>query len=142
MYLGEFWFADAFLSFTGVTFVLFCFVSVFLLSLELLSFVLSFLDMHTPRQLTYYAIIMLITACVLFCFLSFLFHRRFRFFRVFFTTLQFYLCMETIVVVCTLKTVLTSIKYLLFLTLQGNRLLNPLAEVVLQVSPVLAFFHR
>ena len=41
----SFWFADAMLSFSGVTFVLCCFAFVFLLSLKPLLFVRSFFDM-------------------------------------------------------------------------------------------------
>ena len=43
------WFADVMTSFSGVTFVLFCFVFVFMLSLKPRSFVQSSFDMQAPR---------------------------------------------------------------------------------------------
>ena len=43
------WFADAMTSFSGVTFVLFCFVFVFMLSLKPRPFVQSSFDMQAPR---------------------------------------------------------------------------------------------
>ena len=43
------WFADAMASFSGATFVLFCFVFVFMLSLKPRPFVQSFFDMQASR---------------------------------------------------------------------------------------------
>ena len=43
------WFADAMTSFSGVTFVLFCFFFAFMLSLKPQSFVQSSFDMQAPR---------------------------------------------------------------------------------------------
>ena len=43
------WLADVMTSFSGVTFVFFCFVFVFMLSLKPRSFVQSLFDMQAPR---------------------------------------------------------------------------------------------
>ena len=62
-------------SLSGVTFVLFCFVFVFMLSLKPRPFVQSSFDMQAPRQPH------------VFCFVFLLFIWRYRFFRVFFVPL-------------------------------------------------------
>ena len=49
LYLPGVWFADALTSFSGFTFVLFCFVFVFKLSLKPRPFVQSSFDMQAPR---------------------------------------------------------------------------------------------
>ena len=49
------WFADVMTSLSGVMFVLFCFVFVFMLSLNPRPFVQSFFDMQAPRQQTYFS---------------------------------------------------------------------------------------
>ena len=76
------WFADAMTSFSGVTFILFCFVFVFMIYLQPRPFVQSFFDIQAPRQPH--------------VFLSFflLFIWRCRFFRVFFVPFPLSLCME------------------------------------------------
>ena len=71
------------MSFSGVTFVSFCFVFVFMLSLKPRPFVQSSFDMATP----------IATHVSFFFFLSFIW--RCRFFRVFFVPLPFSLCMES-----------------------------------------------
>ena len=43
------WFADAMTSFSGVTFALFCFIFVFMISLKPRPFVRSSFDMQAPR---------------------------------------------------------------------------------------------
>ena len=49
LYPPDVWFADVMTSFSGVTFVLFCFAFVFMLSLKPRSFVQSSFDMQAPR---------------------------------------------------------------------------------------------
>ena len=49
LYPPGIWFADVMTHFSGVTFVLFCFVFVFTLSLKLRPIVQSFFDMQAPR---------------------------------------------------------------------------------------------
>ena len=78
-------FADAMTSFSGVTFVLFCFVFVFMLSLKPRPLVQSSLDTQVPRVATR----------VFSVFFPLLFIWRCRFFRVLFVRFPLSLCMES-----------------------------------------------
>ena len=75
-------------SFSGVTFVLFCFVFVFMLSLKPRPFVQSSFDMQAPRQPYVF------------------FFLRCRFFRVFFVPFSLSLCMESTSYVLSFRMVL------------------------------------
>ena len=74
------WFADTMTFFTGVTFVLFCFIFVFMLLLKPRPFVQSSFDMQAPRQ----------PHVILVFFILFIW--RCRFFRVFVVPLSFSFC--------------------------------------------------
>ena len=89
------WFADARSSFSGVAFVLFCFVLVFLLSLKPRPFAQSFFDIHAPRHP--HAVTQQLSASF-FVFVSsfFLFLWGYRFFPSIFVSLPFLFCMEGI----------------------------------------------
>ena len=68
--------------FSGVTFVLFCFAVVFMISLKPRPFVQSSFDMQAPIATRVFSFILLVIW-------------RCRFFRVFFVPLPFSLCMES-----------------------------------------------
>ena len=88
-------------SFSGVTFVLFCFVFVFLLSLKSWPFVELFFDTHAPRQSHAASLQLSVSSFVLFCFVSL----EMSFFPSILVPLPFHLCMESTPYVFSLRMV-------------------------------------
>ena len=73
-------------SFSGVTFILFCFVVVFFISMNSRPLVQSFFDMHTPRQPYMFLPFFLFSISV---------SLEMSLFSTLFVPLSFYLCMES-----------------------------------------------